>query len=72
LIRFNKFGPARLHSSPSWPGEATKLCFAPMSRPSTSFFGQQSQDVDHRDKPGDDEERMPETFSAKTRFALWR
>src|SRR5256714_7504766 len=25
-----------------------------MSRPSTSFLRQQSQDVDHRDKPGDD------------------
>jgi hypothetical protein len=47
----------------SWPGEATKLCFAPMSRPSTSFLVQQSrrsitltsEDVDHRDKPGDDD-----------------
>src|SRR4051794_27311633 len=24
--------------SPSWPGEATKLRFAPTSRPSTSFY----------------------------------
>src|SRR5437764_11172305 len=27
----------------SWPGEATKLCFAPMSRPSTSFLGNKTR-----------------------------
>src|SRR3954452_8827827 len=37
----------------SWPCEATKLCFAPTSRPST-FFSVTGQDVDARDKPGHD------------------
>jgi hypothetical protein len=37
----------------SWPCEATKLCFAPTSRPST-FFSVTTQDVDARDKPGHD------------------
>ena len=27
----------------SWPGEATKLCFAPMSRPSTSYSPPESK-----------------------------
>jgi hypothetical protein len=53
---------------PSWPGKATKLCFAPMSRPSTSllhqyirrsfqsgFASRRPKDVDARDKPGHDE-----------------
>jgi hypothetical protein len=38
----------------SWPCEATKLCFAPTSRPST-FFSVTTQDVDARDKPGHDD-----------------
>ena len=38
---------------PSWPGEATKLCFAPMSRPSTCFCAA-SKDVDTRHKAGHD------------------
>ena len=37
----------------SCPGEATNLCFAPMSRVSTSL-ARQKQDVDGRDKPGHD------------------
>src|SRR5437764_10876938 len=40
--------------SPSRPGEARKLCFAPISRPSTSYF-YRVKNVDHRDKPGDDD-----------------
>jgi len=36
-------------------GEATKLCFAPMSRPSM-FYRHQKKDVDGRDKPGHDGE----------------
>jgi len=36
--------------SPSWPGEATKLCFAPTSRPSTFFSA--SKDVDAWHKAG--------------------
>src|SRR5204862_2682072 len=36
-------------NAPSWPGEATKLCIAPMCRPSTSFLRQRSKYVDHRD-----------------------
>src|SRR3954447_13395724 len=43
--------------TPSWPAEATKLCFAPMSRPSTSFSCiRDGKDVDARDKPGHDED----------------
>src|SRR3954470_5501517 len=37
----------------SWPGEATKLRFAPTSRPSTCF-GAASKDVDARHKAGHD------------------
>jgi len=40
----------RLRTYSSCPGEATKLCFAPMSRVSTSFFRAPSPSVDVLDE----------------------
>jgi hypothetical protein len=48
----DSFFASILPHSPSWPGEATKLCFAPTSRPSTFFSA--SKDVDARHKAGQD------------------
>jgi len=42
-------------TKPSWPGEATKLYFAPMSRPSTRFSAHCDKDVDARHKAGHDD-----------------